>query len=69
MKRCTTHHFACSCREAEIKALLDQVRFAHSDPDSPEYQECDISPCDWCLRAEIIIECWSADQKPELQTA
>jgi hypothetical protein len=52
---CTTHHYACACREESFKELLCEVMRAHADPDNPEYNECDIEPCEWCTRAGELI--------------
>ena len=54
---CTTHHHACDCREEELKELLGEVMRAHADPDNPEYNECDVEPCEWCTRAADLIGC------------
>ena len=50
MKECVTHHYACDCREVEIKALLSEIYRSHSDPNDPGYNECDKGRCFWCER-------------------
>ena len=36
--------------------LLTEVMDWHSDPDSTEYNECDIDPCAWCELAAAIVK-------------
>lgn len=43
-------------REAEIRALLEEVIRIHADPDAPEFSKCDIEPCMWCERAKKLLE-------------
>lgn len=54
-QRCINHHFACDCRETRFRNLLEEVIRQHSDPGSAEYNECDKSPCAWCLEAKALI--------------
>jgi hypothetical protein len=55
VRRCVTHHFACDCREARFRELLEDVIWKHSDSNSPEYNECDKDPCAWCEEAKALI--------------
>ena len=55
VRPCVTHHHACDCREASVKALLREVMRWHSDPQAPEYNECDKDPCAWCTEAAMLI--------------
>jgi sulfite reductase beta subunit-like hemoprotein len=34
-----------------LRRLVGEVMGWHADPDSPDYNACDTSPCDWCRRA------------------
>lgn len=40
----------------EAVELLQEVIDSHCEHDSCYYNECDIEPCNWCVRAKIIIE-------------
>jgi len=55
IRRCTTHHFACDCREARFKELLEDTLRAHSTPDNGAYNECDKDPCAWCEEAKALL--------------
>ena len=55
MKTCTTHHFACDCREAKFKELLQDVMDSHSSTDNGAYNACEIDPCSWCIQAGELI--------------
>lgn len=55
VRRCVSHHFACDCREARFKALLEDTIRAHSTPDNGDYNECDKDPCAWCKEAKALI--------------
>ena len=35
---------------AHLRRLLSDVMRAHADPESPDYNECETSPCQWCAR-------------------
>jgi len=54
-RRCTTHYYACDCREAIMRQLLGEIMSEHSDPDDPNYNECDLDPCQWCIEAQALI--------------
>jgi hypothetical protein len=53
---CTTHHFACACREKEFRDLLEDVMRDHSDPTTCFYNECEKSPCEWCVKAKRLLK-------------
>jgi len=55
VSRCVTHHFACACREARFRELLEDTIRAHSTPDNGNYNECDKDPCAWCEEAKALI--------------
>jgi hypothetical protein len=57
MKNCVTHHYACDCREALIKELLEEIVYIHGNPNEFGYNECDKpgEQCDWCRKARIIL--------------
>jgi len=55
VRRCVTHHFACDCREARFRELLEDTIRAHSTPDNGNYNECDKDPCAWCKDAKALI--------------
>jgi hypothetical protein len=55
VRRCVTHHFACDCREARFRELLEDTIRAHSTPDNGNYNECDKDPCAWCEEAKALI--------------
>jgi len=55
VRRCLTHHFACDCREARFRELLEDTIRAHSTPDNGNYNECDKDPCAWCEEAKALI--------------
>jgi hypothetical protein len=55
VRRCTSHHFACDCREARFAELLEDTIRAHSTPDNGNYNECDKDPCMWCVEAKALI--------------
>ena len=38
------------------RELLREVVWLHSDPDSPEYNECDKAECNWCERAKKLFD-------------
>lgn len=40
--------------------LLKEVREWHSDPESVDYNWCDVDPCQWCVEADKVI---NADQR------
>lgn len=42
----------------DAASLLWDVLGAHSTPDSCDYQECDVDPCQWCVDARRIIGVW-----------
>ena len=50
--------------DAEIGSLLREIMQMHADPDAPEYNECDTSPCNWCERAAKLIGPNAAGQLP-----
>lgn len=56
IKECTSHHLACECREAALAALLNEVMLAHANPNDPDYNECDKSPCQWCQIARWLTD-------------
>ncbi len=31
--------------------LLREILTEHADPQSPNYNECDTDPCEWCVNA------------------
>jgi hypothetical protein len=37
------------------KELLQEVVLMHSDPSVSEYNECDKTPCEWCVQAKMLI--------------
>jgi hypothetical protein len=53
--RCTTHHYACRCREIEFARLLREVMATHADAESPDYNGCDDDPCEWCEDAAKLL--------------
>ena len=55
VRRCVTHHFACDCREARFRELLEDTIRAHSTPDNGNYNYCDEDPCEWCREAKALI--------------
>ena len=55
VRRCVTHHFACDCREARFRELLEDTLRAHSTPDNGNYNYCDEDPCEWCREAKALI--------------
>ena len=54
-KRCTTHHYACDCREVLMCRLLEEVMQSHADQTDPGYNGCDTEPCQWCTDARSLI--------------
>lgn len=54
-RRCTSHHHACDCREAEMSDLLSEIMEGHADPQYSEYNNCDDDPCMWCQRAAALL--------------
>ena len=36
-----------------LRDLLKEIILNHSDPNNPDYNECDKEPCAWCLSAII----------------
>lgn len=63
-KRCTTHHHACDCRERAFRELIEEVLLWHSDPELPEYNECDKYPCMWCENARLLLPETLTEGKP-----
>lgn len=63
VRRCTAHHFACDCREARFRELLEDTILAHSTPDNGNYNECDKDPCAWCHEAKALIHHGHPDGK------
>ena len=55
VRRCVTHHFACDCREARFRELLEDTLRAHSTPGNGNYNYCDEDPCEWCREAKSLI--------------
>lgn len=53
--KCVTHHYACDCREAKFRELLEDVIHAHIDLGSANYNDCENSPCMWCQEAKLLI--------------
>lgn len=52
---CVEHHLACACREARLRALLEDTILSHSTPDNGNYNECEKDPCAWCIEAKDLI--------------
>ena len=46
----------------EIDTLISEVIKWHSDRLSPDYNECEVSPCNWCERAKKVLE----EMRPKL---
>jgi hypothetical protein len=42
-------------RERAIQWCLAEVLRWHSDPASPDYNECDKEPCHWCAVARELV--------------
>ena len=42
--------------DQKVKELLTDVMALHSNPDCPEYNGCDKTPCAWCEDARKIVE-------------
>ena len=38
-----------------LRDLLAEVVMIHADPENPDYNECDVSPCAWCESAKAHI--------------
>lgn len=38
-----------------LESLVREVMFWHADPESPNYNECDKSPCEWCSNASGLL--------------
>ena len=38
-----------------LRDLLAEVAMIHADPENPDYNECDVSPCAWCESAKAHI--------------
>ena len=38
-----------------LRDLLSEIIDSHSDPDNPDYNQCDVDPCAWCESAIVHI--------------
>jgi hypothetical protein len=55
MRTCPTHHFACDCRERDIRNLISEMMRDHANPSCAKYNGCDRRKCAWCEEAARII--------------
>lgn len=42
-------------RNAKMETLIVEILNLHSNPEMPEYNECDKFPCFWCEQAKALM--------------
>lgn len=40
----------------ELEKLIQEIVINHADKNSPDYNECDTSKCDWCEESQCHLE-------------